>query len=185
MKSGRKHMKKLAEDRKFTVPDGDSIMQVVSLRGSNLIEIMDAAGGKSLALIPAKFQKTMWIKRGNFVLVDETGREQALESGSKITCLVTRVLFHEQVRHLQKSPEWPQVFRCTFTAETSTGNAASPAAQSDRELHVSDNDDDDDDSEDGIPPLEANMNRAGIPKWHSDTESDSNSESDLNSESNP
>ncbi|CAM8910877.1 unnamed protein product [Rhodiola kirilowii] len=35
MKSGRKHMKKLAEDRKFTVPDGDSIMQVVSLRSSN------------------------------------------------------------------------------------------------------------------------------------------------------
>ncbi|CAM8910876.1 unnamed protein product [Rhodiola kirilowii] len=136
---------------------------------------MDAAGGKSLALIPAKFQKTMWIKRGNFVLVDETGREQALESGSKITCLVTRVLFHEQVRQLQKSPEWPQVFRSTFTAEISTANAASPTIRSDRELHVSDNDEDD--SEDGLPPLEANMNRAGMPEWHSDTESDSNSES--------
>ncbi|KAL9677561.1 hypothetical protein QQ045_005794 [Rhodiola kirilowii] len=174
MRAGRKHMKKLAEERKFTVPDGECIMQVISLRGSNLVEVMDAAGEKSLALIPAKFQKTMWIKRGNFVLVDETGREQALESGSKITCLVTRVLFHEQVRQLQKSPEWPQVFRPT-PVESSIANTTNVTIQSGlKESCISDNDDDD--SQDGLPPLEANMNRAGMPEWHSDTESDSETE---------
>ena len=30
------------------------------------IKVMDARGGKSLALFPAKFQKSMWIKRGLF-----------------------------------------------------------------------------------------------------------------------
>uniref|UniRef100_A0A7N0THL8 S1-like domain-containing protein n=1 Tax=Kalanchoe fedtschenkoi TaxID=63787 RepID=A0A7N0THL8_KALFE len=173
MKAGRKHMKKLAEERKLTVPDGECIMQVVSLRGSNIVEVMDAAGENSLALIPAKFQKTMWIKRGNFVLVDETGREQALESGSKITCLVTRVLFHEQVRQLQKSPEWPQIFRSTAIETCS----ASATIQSEQKESFGVSDDDDEDSDDGLPPLEANMNRAGMPEWRSGTDSDSESTS--------
>lgn len=39
-------------------------------------------------------------------MVDESRREKALESGSKIACMVSRVLFHDQVRKLEKSPEW-------------------------------------------------------------------------------
>lgn len=39
-------------------------------------------------------------------MVDESGREEALESGSKVACIVSQVLFHEQVRMFQKSPEW-------------------------------------------------------------------------------
>lgn len=43
---------------------------------------------------------------GSYVVVDESGREEALESGSKVACIVSQVLFHEQVRLFQKSPEW-------------------------------------------------------------------------------
>lgn len=43
---------------------------------------------------------------GSFVVVDETGKVKALESGSKVACLVSQVLFYEQVRELQKTPEW-------------------------------------------------------------------------------
>ena len=43
---------------------------------------------------------------GSFVVVDESGKEKALESGSKVACIVSQVLFYEQVRALQKSPEW-------------------------------------------------------------------------------
>lgn len=39
-------------------------------------------------------------------MVDETGKEKALESGSKVACIVSKVLFYEQVRALQKSAEW-------------------------------------------------------------------------------
>uniref|UniRef100_A0A2P2M0K6 Uncharacterized protein MANES_10G044800 n=1 Tax=Rhizophora mucronata TaxID=61149 RepID=A0A2P2M0K6_RHIMU len=39
MKGGRKNLKKAARDRSFTLEDGQSIMQVLSLRGSNLIEV--------------------------------------------------------------------------------------------------------------------------------------------------
>ncbi len=40
------------------------------------------------------------------MIVDESGREEAAESGSKVGCVVVQVLFHDQVRDLQKSPEW-------------------------------------------------------------------------------
>lgn len=39
-------------------------------------------------------------------MVDDSGREKALESGSKIACVVSQVLFHEQVRALEKSSQW-------------------------------------------------------------------------------
>lgn len=39
-------------------------------------------------------------------MVDISGKEKALESGSKVACIVSQVLFYEQVRSLQKSPEW-------------------------------------------------------------------------------
>jgi hypothetical protein len=43
---------------------------------------------------------------GSFVVVDASGRDEALESGSKIGCVVSRVLFHDQVRALEKSGKW-------------------------------------------------------------------------------
>lgn len=39
-------------------------------------------------------------------MVDESGREEAMESGRKVGCIVTQVLFYDQVREYQKSPEW-------------------------------------------------------------------------------
>ncbi|XP_043816981.1 probable RNA-binding protein EIF1AD isoform X2 [Manihot esculenta] len=134
-----------------------------------LLEVMDAKGEKSLALFPAKFQKSMWIKRGSFVVVDERGKEKALESGSKVACIVSQVLFYEQVRALQRSPEWPEIFKST-TLDDSNGSCKNTSQQEDDELDASD--------DDGLPPLEANMNRIKPPELQSDAESDSGSETD-------
>lgn len=43
---------------------------------------------------------------GNFVVVDESGKKEALESGSKVGCIVSQVLFYDQLRLLKKSAEW-------------------------------------------------------------------------------
>ena len=43
---------------------------------------------------------------GSFVVVDDSGGEEAVESGRKVACVVVQVLFHDQVRVLQKSPQW-------------------------------------------------------------------------------
>ncbi|KVI10028.1 Nucleic acid-binding, OB-fold [Cynara cardunculus var. scolymus] len=58
-KGGRKNLKRAVNDETLTLQPGQSIMQVVSLRGSNSIEVTDAKGEKALAFFPAKFQKSM------------------------------------------------------------------------------------------------------------------------------
>nr|GLL16417.1 probable RNA-binding protein EIF1AD [Ipomoea trifida]GMC48686.1 probable RNA-binding protein EIF1AD [Ipomoea batatas] len=168
MTGGRKNLKRAAKEKTAILQQGQSIMQVVDLRGSNLIEVMDANGEKSLAIFPAKFQKSMWIKRGNFVVVDESGREEAMESGRKVGCIVTQVLFYDQVREYQKSPEWPEIFK-SAAVETSRENFVSHTSQTQDTENSSD--------DDGLPPLEANTNRLKPFQSESETESDSEADS--------
>ncbi|MCL7038824.1 hypothetical protein MKW94_030289 [Papaver nudicaule] len=170
MKGGRKNLKRAAEEQGLTLQEGQRVMQVVSLRGSNSIEVLDGDGKKLLALFPAKFQKSMWIKRGSFVVVDERGREEAIEAGGKVAGIVSQVLFYEQVRLLQKSPEWPEIFKVASTEESNV-HPQVPNSQAAVEFNSSDDDDDD-----GLPPLEANTNR--IRPVELDPETDSESESD-------
>ncbi|PON49809.1 Translation initiation factor 1A (eIF-1A) [Parasponia andersonii] len=168
MKGGRKNLKREKEEGSLNLEDGHTIRQVLSLRGSNLIEVMDLQGEKSLALFPAKFQKSMWIKRGSFVVVDDSGKEKALESGSKVTCIVSKVLFYEQVRTLQKSPKWPEVFRSAVLDDSNGSIERETCQQEEEELESRD--------DDGLPPLEANTNRIRPFELH--VESDSGSDSD-------
>ncbi|KAI3877290.1 hypothetical protein MKX03_024225 [Papaver bracteatum] len=168
MKGGRKNLKRAAEEKGLTLQQDQCVMQVVSLRGSNSIEVLDANGKKLLALFPAKFQKSMWIKRGSFVVVDAGRIDEAIEAGSKVACIVTQVLFHEQVRLLQKSPDWPEIFKVTG-AEESNAHPQVSNSQAAEELNSSED-------EDGLPPLEANTNR--IRPVELDPEADSESESD-------
>ncbi|KAJ0975471.1 hypothetical protein J5N97_017436 [Dioscorea zingiberensis] len=163
MKAGRKNLKKAVEEDGLSLQQGQSIMQVVSLRGSNLIEVMDARSVKSLALFPAKFQKSFWIKTGSYVVVDDSGREKALESGIKIACVVSQVLFHEQVRALEKSSEWPTIFQ-TKVVDHSKNLLQPSSSEIDQILSSED--------EDGLPPLEANLNRHSPLELYSDSDSD-------------
>ncbi|XP_038891512.1 probable RNA-binding protein EIF1AD isoform X1 [Benincasa hispida] len=172
MKGGRKNLQRASEQHISSIEDGHSIMQVVSIRGSNLIEVMDAQGEKSLALFPAKFQKSMWIKRGSFVVVDESGKKNALESGSKVACIVSRVLYFEQVRELQKSPEWPEIFKNAIVGDQNENLQAQNNRPEEDEVTEVDSSDDD-----GLPPLEANTNRTKPLILQPDTESESDSDS--------
>ncbi|CAA3018397.1 probable RNA-binding EIF1AD [Olea europaea subsp. europaea] len=167
MRGGRKNLKRAVEEEMATLQQGQSIMQVVDLRGSNLIEVMDAKGQKSLAIFPAKFQKSMWIKRGNFVVADESGREEAAESGRKVGCIITQVLYHEQVRLLQKSPNWPEAFKSTPLASSNQDSLSHTAKKDDSESSTDD---------DGLPPLEANTNRLNPLQTQLDTDSESDSD---------
>lgn len=97
------------------------------------------------------------------MVVDASGRDEALESGSKIACVVSRVLFHDQVRALEKSGEWPAIFK-------STSNAWATGTTSKVEEELNSEEDDDD-----LPPLEANTNRNRPVEVDSDSESGSDS----------
>uniref|UniRef100_A0A0D9VNL8 S1-like domain-containing protein n=1 Tax=Leersia perrieri TaxID=77586 RepID=A0A0D9VNL8_9ORYZ len=167
MKAGRKNLRRACSEDAVTLAEGESVMQVLTLRGSNVIEVMDGKGVKSLALFPAKFQKSFWIKKGNFVVVDASGRDQALESGSKIACVVSQVLFHDQVRVMEKSEEWPAIFKSTIkdASEATTQEVSTPHTEEEP----------DSDEDDDLPPLEANTNRQRPFELYADSDSDSDS----------
>ncbi|KAL1553405.1 putative RNA-binding protein EIF1AD isoform X2 [Salvia divinorum] len=170
MKGGRKNLKRAVEEEMMALQQGQNIMQVVGLRGSNLIEVMDAKGQHLLAIFPAKFQKSMWIKRGNFVVVDESGREEAIESGRKVAGILTQVLYHDQVRLLQKSSEWPEIFRSSYQESSMQGTP------NQEDVCLNDDECSTDDDDEGLPPLEANTNRVNPLLLHSDAESTSDSD---------
>ncbi|CAN6285978.1 unnamed protein product, partial [Urochloa humidicola] len=181
MKAGRKNLRRACDEgAAVTLAEGESIMQVLTLPGSNVIEVMDGEGVKSLALFPAKFQKSFWIKSGSFVVVDASGRDQALESGSKIACVVSQVLFHEQVRALQKSGNWPAIFKPARNESSEAGTQAQttqvgeePAQTEAKSTQVDEEPESDED--DDLPPLEANTNRNRPYELYSDSDSGSDS----------
>ncbi|KAL6189370.1 hypothetical protein ACLB2K_040759 [Fragaria x ananassa] len=161
MKGGRKNLKRAVEEQSLTLSDGHSIMQVVTLRGSNLIEVMDAKGEKYLALFPAKFLKSMWIKQGSFVVVDASEKDKVIESGGKAAYIVSQ----------------PEIFKSTVSEELCGSLKGHTSKQ---EGNANDNEDDSSD-DDGLPPLEANMNRMRPAKWQSEEESDSDTDSGTDS----
>lgn len=53
------------------LPEGDQLIaRVVRSRGSNLHEVETGEGQTFLASIPTKFRHTVWIRRGQFVLLE-------------------------------------------------------------------------------------------------------------------
>ena len=49
-----------------------AVAQVGAPRGSNVFEVLLPDGSQSLALMPNKFKKLIWVKRNDFVIVSTT-----------------------------------------------------------------------------------------------------------------
>lgn len=55
-------------------------------------------GRTTLCLLPAKFHKKLWIKRGSFLIVEGA----ADEVDGRVTGQILRVLYEDQVKHLKR-----------------------------------------------------------------------------------
>ncbi|KAL2649585.1 hypothetical protein R1flu_017713 [Riccia fluitans] len=148
---------------------GQTLMRVVALRGSNLIEVEDSDAQKTLCMLPARFHKSMWIKRGNFVIVDEGDREKVREAGSKVTGTVAQVLYDEHIKELRKTSFWAPSFDVTEKATKVPVEEIGSKPKLTANVEEEEEDDDD-----GLPPLEANPNRRHAMSFveNSETESD-------------
>mmetsp|Transcript_3665 Transcript_3665/g.5471 ORF Transcript_3665/g.5471 Transcript_3665/m.5471 type:complete len:217 (-) Transcript_3665:70-720(-) len=110
--------------------EGERIAQVAGSRGGNILEILVAASPDNndntstpssqleLALLPTKFRKLIWVKRGDFLIVggDETtaADEQPINKSQqhKVRYMVRHILYSDQIKHLKslKSSIWPSQF---------------------------------------------------------------------------
>ena len=116
----RKHLTQQVLNE-FPEPDvtaREYIAQITASRGGNLLEIQvgkdeDESESVELAILPSKFHKLVWVKRGDFLIVQGVAEnsDQVDESdGNKVRYLVKHVLYKEQVKFLKGKPYWPSRF---------------------------------------------------------------------------
>lgn len=135
-----------------------------------------------MVLLPAKFHKKMWVKRGGFLVARLP--PEAAASGARLAGEVERVLYEQEVSALKgMEGVWPKEFDDEEEkvngagAATSGGagqggsDAAGPSRGGKEKKSGGDSDSDSDDS--GLPPLEENPNRRRQTYATSSSESDS------------
>lgn len=102
-----KHVLKEQEANEFDVPtENQTIVRVVASRGNNLHEVEPANEGEERFLVsmPVKFRKNVWIKRGDFVLVEP------IEEGNKVKAEICRILTPEHIKVFEQEGVWPKRF---------------------------------------------------------------------------
>lgn len=101
-----KHVMKEMMDDDFELPkENQQIVRLASSRGNNLHEVEGADDTeKFLVSMPTKFRKNVWVKRGDFVLVEP------IEEGDKVKAEICRVLTPEHVKEYTKAGIWPKKF---------------------------------------------------------------------------
>lgn len=149
----RKHVvKEMLED--FSMPEShQTIVKVLGTSGSNLHEIITPDGERSLASLPTKFRRNIWIKRGDFVVVEP------IAEGNKVTAEIVRILYPQHIKEIKRGNMWPQEFdpQPILKVDTKDSNHLSSAGEET---------DDDDDYD--IP---RNTNRPPTPECYSEDSS--------------
>lgn len=79
-------------------------------RGNNLHDVKDATGARYLASMPPKFRRTVWVRRGQFVLL------QPIEEGEKVKAEITHVLDTDNVLYIRERGAWPEAFEADAKA---------------------------------------------------------------------
>ncbi|XP_016063867.1 PREDICTED: probable RNA-binding protein EIF1AD [Miniopterus natalensis] len=100
----RKHVVKEVLGEHMVPSDQQQIVRVLRTPGNNLHEVETAQGQRFLVSMPSKYRKNIWIKRGDFLIVDP------IEEGEKVKAEISFVLCKDHVRSLQKDGQWPEAF---------------------------------------------------------------------------
>ncbi|KAK6477692.1 putative RNA-binding protein EIF1AD [Huso huso] len=111
----RKHVvKEVLGD--YVIPtERQQIVRVLGTPGNNLHEVETERGERFLVTMPTKFRKNIWIKRGDFLIVDP------IEEGEKVKAEIRFILHKDYIRYLKKEGAWPEQF-CAEAAESDCGS---------------------------------------------------------------
>ncbi|KAF3837989.1 hypothetical protein F7725_009757 [Dissostichus mawsoni] len=95
----RKHVVKEVLGDFVTPTENQQIVKVTGSRGNNLHEAVTAQGVTFLVSMPPKFRKNLWIKRGDYVIVDP------IEEGEKPEGFTEEPLEPEKTKKGQEKRE--------------------------------------------------------------------------------
>ena len=120
----RKHLTDSVLFDKPEPQENERIAKVVATRGSNQFDVLVASSKNSntpqLAILPTKFNKLVWVKRNDFVIVqtgddkdndnDDNGNESKATTTDQggIRYMISHILYKEQVKHLKSKGLWPK-----------------------------------------------------------------------------
>ncbi|KPJ01400.1 PREDICTED: probable RNA-binding protein EIF1AD [Papilio xuthus] len=101
----RKHVMNEALWDDYELPkDNQSIVKVVKSKGNNLHEITTPSGEEYLVSMPTKFRKNIWVKRGDYILV-----EPILE-GDKVKAEIVKIMNKDSIKYYKENNVWPKEF---------------------------------------------------------------------------
>ncbi|XP_078058933.1 putative RNA-binding protein EIF1AD [Mustelus asterias] len=100
----RKHVVKEVLGDYEPPSEKQQIVRVVGTPGNNLHEVETAQGERFLASMPTKFRKNIWIKRGDFLIVDP------IKEGDKVKVEINSILYKEHIKQLRNEGLWPASF---------------------------------------------------------------------------
>uniref|UniRef100_A0A914Y979 Probable RNA-binding protein EIF1AD n=1 Tax=Panagrolaimus superbus TaxID=310955 RepID=A0A914Y979_9BILA len=88
----------------FLPESNQMIAKTIASRGNNLHEVLDQKGNQYLASMPMKFRNTVWLKRGQYVLVE------SIEEGDKVKAEIVNILDSDSVLYIEENGQWPEIF---------------------------------------------------------------------------
>ncbi|CAH0386618.1 unnamed protein product [Bemisia tabaci] len=80
------------------------IVKILSGKGNYLHEAELPDKTKFLISMPSKFRRNVWIKNGDFVIVDP------IKEGNKVKGEISKVLTKDYIKYLRTANCWPEEF---------------------------------------------------------------------------
>ncbi|XP_065340408.1 probable RNA-binding protein EIF1AD [Cloeon dipterum] len=112
----KKYVYQEVEDCNVEVAPNHEVVKVLGCRGNNLHEVATAKGEKYLASMPTKFRRTVWVKRGDYVIVEH------IEEGVKVKGEISRILYKDHINQLSKDGVWPEEFADAVVTKVQDSN---------------------------------------------------------------
>ena len=102
-----KHVKRELDSDDLSLPtENQQIVRIVCSKGNNLHQVESSTEEEEnfLVSMPTKFRKNVWIKRGDFVLIEP------ISEGDKVKAEIVRILTDEHQKEYNKHLIWPKKF---------------------------------------------------------------------------
>ncbi|XP_021199457.2 probable RNA-binding protein EIF1AD [Helicoverpa armigera] len=101
----RKHVMNEALWDDYEMPkENQSIVKVLKSKGNNLHEITTPTGEEYLVSMPTKFRKNIWVKRGDYILVEP------IPEGDKVKAEIVKIMNKDSIKYYKENNVWPKEF---------------------------------------------------------------------------
>ncbi|XP_075234635.1 putative RNA-binding protein EIF1AD [Lycorma delicatula] len=105
----RKYVIKELLESEIKLPEVNEILcRIIMSRGNNLHEVETSNNEIFLASMPSKFRHNIWIKRGDFVLLER------IQEGDKVKGEISKVLTRDHIKFFKSQGIWPEKFDSNY-----------------------------------------------------------------------